>query len=825
MPIPVVTVAQMQALEDASARAGVSRDTLMENAGLACARHIRQHLGGIAGRRILALIGPGSNGADGLVIARRLAQWGANAHCCILHTRPDADPKMDAARAAGVTIDDAASDPDQSRLTARLTHCDAIIDAILGAGRYRPPQDAIAKAINLVNHSRSRNRPVFAIDLPTGVHPDTAAVANPTIIADETLALACPKHGIAHFPGAGRAGRITVLDIGLPPTTIDAANLTTHWMDDALPPTVVDAASLTTHRMDDALPPTVVDAASLTTHWMDDALASTLLPPRPPDAHKGTFGHLLIIAGSRHYIGAAALAAIAAHRAGAGLVTLATPASIYPIVAARLTETIHLPLPESADGGIAPSAARIIRQRLPAYDALAVGCGMGASPAAATFLRQLLQEIASANTNTSADAGASPDANTDDDTRAGANTGTSPDANTDDDTRADANAGANTGTSPDADANTDDDTRSCANANARTDAGALASPLPLIIDADGLNNLARIADWPALLHNIPTVLTPHPGEMATLTGRAVPDIQSHRPTVAARYAAQWKQTILLKGAHTIVATPTATPDTAGLAANLAVSPDTAGSGSDAAAGSNTGAGTAAGSDTAGLAASIAAGPDAAGSGSDAAPGSNTGAGTSASPDNAGLAASIAAGPDSARAGHDTTPGSNTGAGTAASSDNAGLAASIAAGPDAAGSGSDAALGSNTGAGTAAGPDNAGIAVSPDAAGPDSSAGSNTSIIAGPNTNTDADVRQRILPFANPALAAGGAGDVLTGIIGALLAQGLPPYDAAALAGYLHGTAGEHARRRHGDAGVIASDLPPLLPSIIQDLRAALPKMV
>ena len=312
MPIPVVTVAQMQALEEASARAGVSRDTLMENAGLACARHIRQRLGGIAGRRILALIGPGSNGADGLVIARRLAQWGANAHCCILHTRPDHDPKMDAARAAGVTIDDVANDPDLSRLAARLTRCDAIIDAILGAGRYRPPQGAIAKAINLVNcnrpgnhqnqrrpgHHQSRRRPVFAIDLPTGVHPDTAAVADPTIIADETLALACPKQGIAHFPGAGRAGRITVLDIGLPPTTIDAANLTTHWMDaalpptvvdaanltthwmdDALPPTVVDAANLTTHRMDNALPPTVVDAASLTTHWMDDAWRPPCCPP------------------------------------------------------------------------------------------------------------------------------------------------------------------------------------------------------------------------------------------------------------------------------------------------------------------------------------------------------------------------------------------------------------------------------------------------------------------------------------------------------------------------------------------------------------------
>ena len=788
----------------------------MENAGLACAIHIRQQLGGIAGRRILALIGPGSNGADGLVIARRLAQWGAAAHCYILRTRPDHDPKMDAARAAGVTIDDAASDPNHSRLTDRLSRCDAVIDAILGAGRYRPPQGNIADAINLVNrrspvhhqnhrpplfaidlptglhpntaavadptiiadetlarhqnhrpplfaidlptglhpdtaavrhhaHHQNRRPPLFAIDLPTGVHPDTAAVANPTIVADETLALACPKQGIAHFPGAGCAGRISVLDIGILPTVLNAASLTTQpnigipppvadtprlttQLDISIPPTVADAARLTnqpdisipptvadapsltnqpdisippavpdtarlTNQPDIGIPPAVANTARLTTHWMDAALASTLLPPRPPDAHKGTFGHLLIIAGSRHYIGAAVLAAQAAHRAGAGLVTLATPASIYPIVAARLTETIHLPLPESADGTIAPSAARLILERLASdrrgdYNALAVGCGMGQSPAAVAFLRQLLQEITNASTSNAApgnastrnsDAGAPADTNASADTNAGAPTDTN--AGTPTDTNAGAPTDTNAGTRADA------------------DAGIPASTLPLVIDADGLNNLARYPDWPALLRGIPAILTPHPGEMATLTGLAVPDIQSQRPTVAARYAAQWGQTILLKGAHTIIATPTITPNDA----SLVVTPNTA----------------------------------------------------------------------------------------------------------------DLAITPNT-ADLAITPNAADLAITPNAA--DLAIAPNT---ASPNT----DVSQRILPFANPALAAGGAGDVLTGIIGALLAQGLPPYDAAALGGYLHATAGEQARRMHGAAGVIASDLPPLLPSIMQDLRAALPRAV
>ena len=521
MTAKVVTVAQMQALEDASERAGVSKDTLMENAGLACARQIREHLGGCAGHRVVVLIGPGNNGADGLVIARHLRRWGADVVCYVVRGRPAVDRKMADALAYDVSVADAADDPDLRTLDALLSRSHMAVDAILGAGRYRPPEGVIADVIALVNrHRRERaGFAVVAIDLPTGVNPDTGAASDASIDAEATLSLCYPKFGIANFPGAGYAGRIAVVDIGLPAE--------------------------------------VAADADLPTQWMTRDAAVGLLPERPLDSHKGTFGHLLIVAGSRNFVGAAALAAMAAHRVGAGLVTLATPESVYPIVAAKLTETIHLPLPEDAHGRVATTAADVIRERINGYSALAVGCGLGWSSGTTAFVERLLL------------------------------------------------------------------------------GGADAQLPTTVIDADGLNNLAGCTDWPSRLSS-PAVLTPHPGEMATLTGITTADVQTGRLAVAGDAAARWGETVLLKGAHSIVAAP--------------------------------------------------------------------------------------------------------------------------------------------------------------------------------------DGRQCILPFANPALAAGGTGDVLTGIIGGLLAQGLAPYDAARLGAFLHGTAGDEVSRAAGDTGIVASDLLPYLPTLIYDLR-------
>ena len=525
MTLNVVTVAEMQALEAASEAAGVSTDTLMENAGLACARRIRERIGGAAGRRVVLLIGPGNNGADGLVIARHLRRWGAEVCCYVVRGRPAVDPKMADAKAYDVSVIDADNDAELLTLRGQLFRSDVVVDAILGAGRYRPLDGVVESVAALVNHVRLARpgMPVLAVDLPTGVNPDTGEADANTIRADETLALCCPKYGIVNFPGVEYAGCVAILDIGLPPS--------------------------------------IAADSGLSTEWMTEASARTLLPARPLNSHKGTFGHLLLVAGSRNFVGAACLAARGAHRAGAGLVTLATPESVYRLAASKLTETIHLPLPEDADGRIDVTAADVVLDRIGAYSAMAVGCGLGWSTGTTAFVERLFL-IADSDEN--------------------------------------------------------------------------ASPTPAtVIDADGLNNLSSCADWLSRLQ-MPAVLTPHPGEMATLTGLSTVQVQADRLDNARQWASRWRQTVLLKGAHSAVAS--------------------------------------------------------------------------------------------------------------------------------------------------------------------------------------SDGRRCILPFANPALAAGGTGDVLTGIIGGLLAQGVAPYDAARLGGFLHGAAAEGARERYGDSGVVASDLLELIPPIMADLR-------
>ena len=429
----------MVALEQASERQGVSTDRLMENAGLAVAEAIRRQLGGVAGAKVLVLVGSGNNGADGLVAARHLRRWGAQASVYLATRRPTPDPKMDLALEYGVAVYSSAKDPQLAELAGHLHGCRLVLDAVLGTGRARPLEGPVKELARLINAWRSggkgRDHQVFALDLPTGLDPDTGQIDPNCIAADQTLALGFPKVGLLTFPGAELAGQLRVLDIGLLP----------HLE-----------------------PERSIDLELLSPDWVGGHL-----PVRPLDSHKGTFGHALIVAGSKSYVGAAFLAAQAAVRAGAGLVTLATPESVYPIAAGKLTEVIHLPLPEDQEGVVHPDAAGLIRSKLSHYDALAVGCGLGHSEGTRQFMERLVLDRPQL-------------------------------------------------------------------------------PIPLVIDADGLNNLSRLERWWERLAGT-TVLTPHPGEMATLAGAPTSEIQRDRIGAARKWAEYWKVGLVLKGAHTVVA--------------------------------------------------------------------------------------------------------------------------------------------------------------------------------------------------------------------------------------------------------------------------------
>ena len=434
----IVTAAQMETLELGSERRGVTTDTLMENAGLAVAEETRRLLGGIAGTGVLVLVGPGNNGADGLVAARHLRRWGAKATAYVVVGRPPNDPKMDLAREYDVEVIFSSDDSDLSRLKQLLAGTRVAIDAVLGTGRARPLEGVVKEAMLCLNAcwTAPRRPLIVALDLPTGLNPDSGEVDSVCPQADITVVLGRPKIGLLTFPGAARVGRLEVADIGLPHDLEEENELSLEL---------------------------------LTPEWV-----GRRLPSRPLDSHKGSFGHALVVAGSRNYVGAAYLASLAATRVGAGLVTLATPSSVYKIAASKLTEVIHLPLPEEGEGRIHPEAAGLILNSLDRYNALLLGCGLGRSSGTADFVERLLLNDGPA--------------------------------------------------------------------------------LPTIVDADGLNNLSCVPEWWRRLGGA-TAVTPHPGEMATLAGISTSEVQGDRIGTARRWATRWDVAVTLKGAHTVIAQP------------------------------------------------------------------------------------------------------------------------------------------------------------------------------------------------------------------------------------------------------------------------------
>ena len=432
-----VTVDQMRRLEEASESAGVSTNTLMENAGLAVAEEAREALDGVAGSRILVLVGPGNNGGDGLVAARHLRRWGAIVTAYLVLQRQADDPKLRLALEREVVSASASDDPNIELLDRELARSSLVIDAVLGTGRTRPLQGAVRVVMKRLSAARNScpGLTVMALDVPTGMNADTGQIDPACPKADITVSFGYSKAGHFQFPGAGVVGRLVVVDIGIPAELAEDI------------------------RME-----------LLTDDWVKDRL-----PPRPLSGHKGTFGHALIVAGSRDYVGAAYLASQAAARVGPGLVTLASPSGAYSILASKLTEVIHLPVPEDQEGRLQAEAVPLIKEKFRQYTSLLVGCGLGRSETLVEFLRNLLY-------------------------------------------------------------------------------AAPQPSLPIVIDADGLNNLSKIENWWRDLR-CPTVLTPHPGEMSALTGVATLAIQAKRAQTALEWSAHWGQVVVLKGAHTVVATP------------------------------------------------------------------------------------------------------------------------------------------------------------------------------------------------------------------------------------------------------------------------------
>jgi NAD(P)H-hydrate epimerase len=324
----------------------------MENAGRGAALVARQHFGDLAGRNVAVICGRGANGGDGFVMGRVFHGWGARVRFYLLseidRVGGDARINLNVAQKMGLEIVEIKQEGQVDRID--LAKADLIVDAILGTGLDSEVRGLYRDTIERIN---AAGRPVVAVDVPSGLDSDTGRRLGGCVQADLTVTFGLPKAGLLQPPGEQAAGRLEVVDIGIPPHVLAEADPRKELL-------------------------------------TEESLAGTLFP-RSLDAHKGTYGHVLIVAGSTGKTGAAAMTALAAARSGAGLVTLAVPASLNSIVEEKVTEAMTLPLPEDEPGFLAAEAADLVVEMAGGFSVLALGPGLGTKPGACRLVRELVE--------------------------------------------------------------------------------------------------------------------------------------------------------------------------------------------------------------------------------------------------------------------------------------------------------------------------------------------------------------------------------------------------------------------------------------------------
>lgn len=453
----VVSVEQMRAIEREADERGVSYAEMMERAGRGVAEVVLSECGDEDWRVVTALVGSGNNGGDALVALEALARSGWQAQAYLVRPRPEGDALLERARAAGVHVLAAAADKQRRGLQGWLENANVLLDGVLGTGVQLPLKGEVAAILKAVRDAETLPR-VIAIDCPSGVDCDSGEAAAEAIPAELTVCMQAVKQGLLRFPAFELAGELRVVNLELP----------------------------------DGLP----SMRAVNLFMVDGEQVAACLPERPITAHKGTFGTLMIAAGSTYYTGAALLSARGAYRIGTGLVRLAVPAPLHAALAGQFPEATWLLLPNEM-GMIAESAADLLRKNLERVSTLLVGPGLGSEDTTAGFIEQLLTGGQAAH-RTPALGFLAPQAE---------------------------------------------------------DVPAAQVPLPpMVVDADGLRLMARVKDWASLLP-AGSVLTPHPGEMSALTGLNVDQIQADRLGVARRYAREWQVTVILKGALSVIAAP------------------------------------------------------------------------------------------------------------------------------------------------------------------------------------------------------------------------------------------------------------------------------
>ncbi len=343
----IVTAREMKGIDrTAIEEYGIPSLVLMERAGLAVALKVREFY---APRKVIVLCGSGNNGGDGLVAARDLHNAGFRVKAFLLSEEgrlsPDCTLQYQIARRFGFPVEF------RPPVKREDFHSAIVVDAVFGTGLSRPVDDAVAQVFRLVKDSEA---PVVSVDIPSGVSSDTGEILGEAIRAHCTVTFGLPKRGHYVYPGAAYTGRLFVEDIGFPQK--------------------------------------LLTSDALKVELVDEGLAAALIPPRPKYSHKGDYGHILLVAGSRGKTGAALLAAKACLRAGAGLVTIGVPESLTDIFMNRVTDEMTLPLPDNGRGALSSKAIpQIVEFSSQRADIIAIGSGIGVSHDTEEILSELLR--------------------------------------------------------------------------------------------------------------------------------------------------------------------------------------------------------------------------------------------------------------------------------------------------------------------------------------------------------------------------------------------------------------------------------------------------
>ena len=421
----VLTAAEMREVDRRTIEAGIPGLVLMENAGHRVLEAMEVRFAPLAEHRIAVLCGKGNNGGDGLAIARQLL---TRVHPQALHVLLAAAPEeLTGDAAANYRMFVVAGGSVVRELTEEMRRSTLVVDALLGTGLSGPAHGPLLELIRAINADFPLAR-VVAVDLPSGMQSDTGAQNGEIARADLTVTFTAPKFCHVLGPACHAIGELVVGQIGSPASFYEAAAL----------------------------------------ELSEPALFAHLFAPRNPDGNKGAYGHVLTIAGARGKTGAAAMAGIAALKAGAGLSTVASAASAIGAIASYAPEIMAEPLPETDTGGISAADLGSLAER---RNVIACGPGLGTHPDTVRLVAKIAAE----------------------------------------------------------------------------------ATLPVVFDADALNALAS----GGLPENAagPRVLTPHPGEMARLTGSTVAAVQADRLGIARTFAKQHALWLVLKGDRTLIAAP------------------------------------------------------------------------------------------------------------------------------------------------------------------------------------------------------------------------------------------------------------------------------